>query len=177
MSGGDLCRWLRRLQVAHKYMPLQSLIVGIDIVPIKPIRGVVTITEDITTERCRVAIKKVRTASAFRRLVLVSPSVALVPLLTPCASLFTQTLPTKDALFDIVVCDGAPNVGGAWAREVRSRSFSTGATRKQLPPQPTRLSTHLPASSRSRTPKPRSSLTRASLLRSSSRRRGCSSPR
>lgn len=41
-------------------MPLQSLIVGIDLVPIKPIRGVITITEDITTERCRAAIKKAR---------------------------------------------------------------------------------------------------------------------
>jgi hypothetical protein len=55
---------LRAHQVAHKYMPLSSVIVGIDLVPIKPIRGVITLTEDITTDRCRTAIKKARAACA-----------------------------------------------------------------------------------------------------------------
>jgi AdoMet-dependent rRNA methyltransferase SPB1 len=31
-------------------MPLTSLIIGVDLVPIKPIRGVKTIVHDITTQ-------------------------------------------------------------------------------------------------------------------------------
>ena len=70
-------------------MPLSSTIVGIDLVPIKPIRGVITLTEDITTDKCRSAIKR--------------------------------TLP-PGGLFDVVVCDGAPNVGGAWSAEAYSQA-------------------------------------------------------
>jgi AdoMet-dependent rRNA methyltransferase SPB1 len=47
-------------------MPLSSVIVGIDLVPIKPIRGVITLTEDITTDRCRTAIKKARAPRVLR---------------------------------------------------------------------------------------------------------------
>ena len=56
----DLCAapggWL---QVAQKYMPMQSTIVGIDLAAIKPIRGCTTLVEDITTPSCRAAIKRV----------------------------------------------------------------------------------------------------------------------
>jgi hypothetical protein len=33
-----------------------------------------------------------------------------------------QVMPAKDALFDVVICDGAPNVGGAWSREAYTQA-------------------------------------------------------
>lgn len=69
-------------------MPMGSLIMGVDLVPIKPVRGVKCFLSDITTQECRTLIR--REASGGK--------------------------------FDVVLHDGAPNVGGAWASEAYSQS-------------------------------------------------------
>ncbi|KAI0756685.1 Spb1 C-terminal domain-containing protein [Daedaleopsis nitida] len=85
----DLCAapggWL---QVASKYMPVNSVIVGVDLVPIKPIPRVVTFASDITTTQCRNLIRN----------------------------------ELKDWKADIVLHDGAPNVGTAWVQDAYSQS-------------------------------------------------------
>ncbi|KAJ7619133.1 Spb1 C-terminal domain-containing protein [Mycena polygramma] len=85
----DLCAapggWL---QVASKYMPQNSVIVGVDLVPIKPIPRVVTFASDITTTQCRNLIRS----------------------------------ELKDWRADVVLHDGAPNVGTAWIQDAYSQS-------------------------------------------------------
>lgn len=85
----DLCAapggWL---QVASKTMPVNSVIVGVDLVAIKPIPRVSTFAADITTVRCRNLIRN----------------------------------ELKDWKADVVLHDGAPNVGTAWIQDAYSQS-------------------------------------------------------
>jgi AdoMet-dependent rRNA methyltransferase SPB1 len=92
--------------VASKYMPPSSIIVGacyifafellpicfeilgVDLVPIKPIPRVITFAADITTPACRNLIRG----------------------------------ELKDWKADVVLHDGAPNVGTAWVQDAFSQS-------------------------------------------------------
>ncbi|XP_039116042.1 adoMet-dependent rRNA methyltransferase spb1 [Dioscorea cayenensis subsp. rotundata] len=88
----DLCAapggWL---QVAVRRAPVGAFILGVDLHPIRPIKGAESIVEDITTPRCRSTIKRLMGQHGV-------------------------------SAFNLVLHDGSPNVGGAWAQEATSQS-------------------------------------------------------
>lgn len=88
----DLCAapggWM---QVAVEKVPVGSLVLGIDLVPIAAVRGAVAIQQDITRTECRSKIKQVMEKHGVKA-------------------------------FDLVLHDGSPNVGGAWAQEAMTQN-------------------------------------------------------
>jgi AdoMet-dependent rRNA methyltransferase SPB1 len=70
-------------QVASKFMPSGSIVLGVDLLPIRAIRNVKTIVADITTAECRRQV--------------------------------TGELHGWKA--DVVLCDGAPNIGSAYQKD------------------------------------------------------------
>ncbi|XP_021287222.1 adoMet-dependent rRNA methyltransferase spb1 [Herrania umbratica] len=88
----DLCAapggWM---QVAVQRVPVGSLVLGLDLVPIAPIRGAIALQQDITKSECKSKIKRVMEEHG-------APA------------------------FDVVLHDGSPNVGGAWAQEAMSQN-------------------------------------------------------
>jgi len=84
----DLCAapggWL---QVAQKQMPAGSVIIGVDLQDIRPIRDVISFTDDITKQSCIRTIQK----------------------------------HLKGSQVDVVLHDGAPNMGSAWTQDAYSQ--------------------------------------------------------
>ena len=97
----DLCAapggWM---QVARKHMPLHAPCIGIDLVPIRPVKGCLGIQGDITSDTTKSQLKKaLRTAGG-------------------------------DDKVDVVLNDGSPNMGKAWLQDAYTQSELTLAALK-----------------------------------------------
>ena len=75
------------MQAARQIMPKDSPIIGVDLAPIKPIPKCSSLVDDITTQKCRSSIKRELTAVG------------------------------GGSAIDVVLHDGAPNVGTSWAQD------------------------------------------------------------
>lgn len=92
----DLCAapggWM---QVARKYMPVNAPCIGIDLVPIRPVPGCVSLVGDITADNTRVnLLRTLRESGSAEKL-------------------------------DVVLNDGSPNMGKAWLQDAYTQSELT----------------------------------------------------
>ncbi|KAJ8908593.1 hypothetical protein NDN08_005298 [Rhodosorus marinus] len=95
----DLCAapggWL---QVARKYIPLSAPCIGVDLVPIRPIPNVISVTEDITKDACRTALRR---------------------------ELKEHPGSYGDGKVDVVLNDGSPNMGTSWLQDAYTQADLT----------------------------------------------------
>jgi len=92
--------------VVAKYVPPTTTVIGVDLLAIKPIRNVIMLKEDITTEKCRHLIRK----------------------------------NMKGKKVDVVLHDGAPSMGAAWAHDAYAQSGTVTCVSMRMC---TRTCTHL----------------------------------
>ncbi|KAL6506789.1 hypothetical protein OROHE_022226 [Orobanche hederae] len=79
------------MQVAVQRVPVDHLVIGVDLDHIVPVRGAIAIQEDITKPECKAKIKKLMSQHGY-------------------------------PAFDVILHDGSPNVGGAWAQEAMTQN-------------------------------------------------------
>ena len=106
-------------------MPVSSIVIGVDLVPIRPIRGCTTFAGDITTAKCRSEIKKILQVPP-------NHSVCRPTVFVPIPATASQRqmechLTGRDGglqggVLDVVLHDGSPNVGGAWTKEALNQA-------------------------------------------------------
>lgn len=59
------------MQAAVERVPVGSLVIGVDLDPIRPIRGAIAVQEDITTPKCRATVKRLMSENGVKALDLV----------------------------------------------------------------------------------------------------------
>ena len=92
------------LQVAVKHMPMSSLIIGIDLDPIRAIKGCTTLVGDITTQKARQVCSSMQSTQTVMPIALSSWNYSL-PAMTACLSGQTHTCSSHavDSMFSMLM--------------------------------------------------------------------------